>query len=102
MVESLAARSLCSQTTRVVREADAGVDLTHADITLRCFLIILHHHHYYYYYYGDQENRKLRSMHAAFGEQVCGLMDISLLRQQPKWKEKIEARCCCCCCGEVG
>jgi len=41
-------------------------------------------------FYDDQENRKLRSMHAAFGEQVCGLMDISLLRQQPKWKEKIE------------
>ena len=38
-----------------------------------------------------QENRKLRQVHLSIGEQVCQLMDVSLLKQQGRWKEKIEA-----------
>jgi dynein heavy chain 2 len=38
-----------------------------------------------------QENRKLRQVHSKMGEQVTELMHVSLLRQQNKWKEKVEA-----------
>ena len=37
-----------------------------------------------------QENRKLRQVHQKMGEQVTELMQVSLLRQQAKWKEKVE------------
>ena len=37
-----------------------------------------------------QENRKLRQVHTSMGEQVTELMGISLLREQPKWKERVE------------
>ena len=38
-----------------------------------------------------QENRKLRQVHTMMGEQVAQLMDVSLLRQQAKWKERVES-----------
>lgn len=38
-----------------------------------------------------QENRRLRQHHTSLGEQVAMLMDVSLLRQQVKWKERVEA-----------
>ena len=37
-----------------------------------------------------QENRKLRQVHTKMGEQVTELMQVSLLRSQNKWKEKVE------------
>lgn len=37
-----------------------------------------------------RENRKLRQVHLAISEQVCQLMDVSLLKQQARWKEKVE------------
>jgi len=36
------------------------------------------------------ENRKLRLVHASLGEQVRGLMEVSLLRAQATWKERVE------------
>ena len=38
-----------------------------------------------------QENRKLRQVHTQMGEQVLELMQVSLLKQQSKWKDKVEA-----------
>ena len=38
-----------------------------------------------------QENRKLRQVHGKMGEQVTELMQVSLLRQQNKWKDKVQA-----------
>ena len=38
-----------------------------------------------------QENRKLRQVHTKMGEQVLELMQVSLLKQQSKWKDKVEA-----------
>ena len=37
------------------------------------------------------ENRKLRQIHQLLVEQVSQLYDISLLRQQGQWKDKIES-----------
>merc|ERR1719453_107694 len=34
-----------------------------------------------------QENRKLRQVHTQMGEQVLELMQVSLLKQQSKWKD---------------
>ena len=36
------------------------------------------------------ENRKLRLVHSSLGEQVGSLMEVSLLRSQGAWKEKVE------------
>ena len=37
------------------------------------------------------ENRKLRQAHTSIGEKVGGLLEVSLLRQQPRWKELVES-----------
>ncbi|CAN0101755.1 unnamed protein product, partial [Phaeothamnion confervicola] len=34
------------------------------------------------------ENRRLRKVHASLGVQVCGLMNVDLLRQRDLWKAK--------------
>ena len=37
-----------------------------------------------------QENRKLRQVHRKMGEQVCTLMETSLLRKKSAWEEQIK------------
>ena len=37
-----------------------------------------------------QENRKLRQVHRKMGEQVCTLMETSLLRKKGAWEEQIK------------
>ena len=37
------------------------------------------------------DNRKLRQAHTSIGEKVAGLLEVSLLRQQPRWKELVDS-----------